>query len=149
MLSTVHIAWELFESLKFSQSARQYDVTPVKIVKNSIFWENSENNLLETWRFLKSNESEIGQLNMVNGRATLMNRIMADDLATPNLEQTDDVRLNLHSEHLNNPRLIHIDPSLGHRKLRQPSTHSSAEYMFLYIGRYKTLHISRQYKPQA
>ena len=25
----------------------------------------------------------------------------------------------------------------------------SAEYMFLYIGRYKTLHISRQYKPQA
>ena len=24
-----------------------------------------------------------------------------------------------------------------------------AEYMFLYIGRYKTLHISRQYKPQA
>ena len=104
MLSTVHIAWELFESLQFSQSARQYDVTAVKIVKNSIFWENSENNLLETWRFLKSNESEIGQLNMVDGRATLMNRIMADDLATPNLEQTDDVRLNLHSEHLNSPR---------------------------------------------
>ena len=25
----------------------------------------------------------------------------------------------------------------------------SAEYMFLYIGRYKTLHISCQYKPQA
>ena len=53
----------------------------------------------------KSNESEIGQLNMVIGRATLMNRIMADDLATPNLEQTDDVRLNLHSEHLNRLRL--------------------------------------------
>ena len=28
-------------------------------------------------------------------------------------------------------------------------THISAEYMFLYIGRYKTLHISGQYKPQA
>ena len=25
----------------------------------------------------------------------------------------------------------------------------TAEYMFLYIGRYKTLHISCQYKPQA
>ena len=35
------------------------------------------------------NESEIGQLNMVYGRATLMNRIVADDLATPNLEQTE------------------------------------------------------------
>ena len=36
-----------------------------------------------------------------------------------------------------------------HVKIGLVQVQISAEYMFLYIGRYKTLHISRQYKPQA